>query len=65
MIHTALSSQRQGTQSPKSFNNHIGVPLTMLAAGLQRESFVVVEVGSNHPGEIADLMKLVRPDIWC
>ncbi len=63
LIHTALSSTLRGTQSPKSFNNHIGVPLTLLAAGLKHETFVVVEVGTNHPGEIKALMPLVQPDL--
>ncbi len=63
LIHTALSCTLKGTQSPKSFNNHIGVPMTLLAAGLQHESFAVVEVGTNHPGEIKALMKLVNPQI--
>ncbi len=44
-----------------NFNNHIGVPLTLL--GLTKEhTMAVVEMGANHPGEIADLVELVRPD---
>ncbi|WP_298215235.1 UDP-N-acetylmuramoyl-tripeptide--D-alanyl-D-alanine ligase [Acidocella sp.] len=44
-----------------SFNNHIGVPLTL--ARLPREAaFCVVEIGMNHPGEIAPLAALARPD---
>jgi UDP-N-acetylmuramoyl-tripeptide--D-alanyl-D-alanine ligase len=62
LIHTVLSARFRGTQSPKSFNNHIGVPLTLLAAS-QSDDFVVVEVGTNHPGEIEALSKIVRPDI--
>ncbi len=79
LIHTVLSATLQGSQSPKSFNNHIGVPLTLLAAGdglrpagsggaepgatSGRDAFVVVEVGTNHPGEITALGAIVRPDI--
>lgn len=62
LIHTLLSSRLAGTQSPHSYNNHIGVPLTLLAADPGHE-FVVVEVGSNHPGEIAALAGIARPDI--
>ncbi len=51
----------RGTQSPKSFNNHIGVPLTLLAAA-PTDDFVVVEVGTNHPGEVAQLGAIVRPN---
>ncbi len=62
LIHSALLATLKGTQSPKSFNNHIGVPLTLLAAS-QADDFVVVEVGTNHPGEIDFLGDLVRPDV--
>ena len=62
LIHTALSTTLKGTQSPKSFNNHLGVPLTILAASTD-DDFVVSEIGSNFPGEIAFLAEIVRPDI--
>lgn len=61
LIHTVLSAGHTGTQSPKSFNNHLGVPLTLLAARPEHD-FVVVEIGSNHPGEVAALADIVRPD---
>ena len=50
-----------GTQSPKSFNNHIGVPLTLLGA-FAEDDFTVVEIGTNHPGEVEELAGIVRPD---
>jgi UDP-N-acetylmuramoyl-tripeptide--D-alanyl-D-alanine ligase len=62
LIHAALSSSLRGTQSPKSFNNHIGVPLTLLAAD-PTDDFVVAELGTNHPGEIAQLAAIAQPDI--
>ena len=44
-----------------NFNNHIGVPKTLLR--LTREhDIAVVETGANHPGEIASLSKIVDPD---
>lgn len=55
------NSKLTGTQSPKSFNNHLGVPLTLLAAKAAHD-FVVVEVGSNHPGEVAALADIAQPD---
>ena len=61
LIHTVLSARYRGTQSPKSFNNHIGVPLTLLAAS-PNDDFVVVEIGTNHPGEVAALGRIVQPD---
>ena len=45
-----------------SFNNHWGVPITL--ARLPRDAdFAVVEIGMNHPGEIAPLARLTRPDV--
>jgi UDP-N-acetylmuramoyl-tripeptide--D-alanyl-D-alanine ligase len=46
--------------SVKSYNNHIGVPLTLarMPAGTQRAIF---EIGMNHAGEIEPLSRLVRP----
>lgn len=44
-----------------NFNNHIGVPKTLLR--LTREhDIAVIETGANHPGEIAALSKIVDPD---
>jgi len=45
-----------------SFNNHWGVPITL--ARLPRDAdFAVVEIGMNHPGEIAPLAVLTQPDV--
>lgn len=62
MIYHVLSKQRRGHRSPASFNNAIGVPLTLL--GMEPDhDFVVVEMGTNAPGEIAALSHLAEPDI--
>ncbi|MDB5511458.1 MAG: UDP-N-acetylmuramoylalanyl-D-glutamyl-2,6-diaminopimelate--D-alanyl-D-alanine ligase [Enterovirga sp.] len=45
-----------------SYNNHWGVPLT-LARLPQDSRFGVFEIGMNHPGEIAPLTRMVRPDV--
>jgi UDP-N-acetylmuramoyl-tripeptide--D-alanyl-D-alanine ligase len=45
-----------------NFNNHIGVPRTLLRAGHDTE-IVVLEMGMNHPGELAPLARMARPDI--
>lgn len=51
-----------GTSSKKSFNNEIGVPLTILSAK-DDDQFLICEVGSNAPGEIAALGAIVMPDV--
>ena len=49
-------------RSLKSYNNHVGVPLSL--ARMPRESrFAVLEMGMNHAGELAALTRLVRPNI--
>ncbi|MGA1826519.1 MAG: UDP-N-acetylmuramoyl-tripeptide--D-alanyl-D-alanine ligase [bacterium] len=45
-----------------NFNNHIGLPLTLIKIGPQHE-YVVVEMGMNARGEIAQLTKLADPNI--
>jgi UDP-N-acetylmuramoyl-tripeptide--D-alanyl-D-alanine ligase len=45
-----------------NLNNHIGLPLTMLSAKSSDE-IGVFEIGMNHPGEVAPLAKLARPDV--
>lgn len=62
MIAHLLAGRWKGTASPKSFNNNIGVPLTLLSVD-PSHSFVVCEVGMNAPGEIAALARLVEPEV--
>ncbi|MEE9464554.1 MAG: UDP-N-acetylmuramoyl-tripeptide--D-alanyl-D-alanine ligase, partial [Candidatus Neomarinimicrobiota bacterium] len=46
----------------RSYNGTIGLPLTLLTAGPETE-MIVVELGSNRPGEIAYLAEIARPDL--
>ena len=62
MIQHILAKHLRGTCSPKSFNNNIGVPLTLLGVG-QDDDYVICEVGSNAPGEIDELSAICRPDL--
>ena len=48
--------------SPKSFNNNIGMPLTLLEV-MPGHDYVVLEIGTNAPGEIAALGAVCRPDV--
>ncbi|MDA0766309.1 MAG: UDP-N-acetylmuramoyl-tripeptide--D-alanyl-D-alanine ligase [Verrucomicrobia bacterium] len=45
-----------------NLNNHIGVPLTILSTEEEAE-VIVVEMGMNHPGEIAPLCEIARPHV--
>jgi len=62
MIHHVLSQRYRAAQSPKSFNNSIGLPMTLLAAEPD-DDVVVAEIGANHPGEISYLTRIAQPDI--
>lgn len=57
-----LATQFKTFASQKSFNNHFGVPLTLLALKPEIQ-MGIVEIGMNHPGEISALTKLADPDI--
>jgi UDP-N-acetylmuramoyl-tripeptide--D-alanyl-D-alanine ligase len=61
-LYAALdrSSRGKAHRSVKSYNNHVGVPLSL--ARMRRDTlFGVFEMGMNHAGEMRELSKLVRP----
>jgi len=61
MLRRALAPFGAVHAAEASFNNHIGVPLTL--ARMPRETgFAVLEIGMNHPGEIAPLARIARPN---
>ena len=62
MLRAALAPSGKVHAAQKSFNNHLGVPLT-LAALPKDADFGVFEIGMNHAGEITPLTDLVRPHI--
>ena len=58
---TAVLSRKYNTLATSgNFNNHIGVPLTLLRIG-PRTEIAVVEMGASAPGEIAFLTSLAKP----
>jgi UDP-N-acetylmuramoyl-tripeptide--D-alanyl-D-alanine ligase len=62
ITYHVLSQHFRVTAAPKNFNNNIGLPLTLLRAGPQDE-IVIAELGSNYPGEIAQLTQIAQPDV--
>ncbi len=63
MIHAVLTAHLgPGIRSRASYNNHLGVPLTLLEAE-RRHAFAVVEMGANGPGEIRALSRLAAPRV--
>lgn len=63
-LYAALdrSSRGQAHRSVKSYNNHVGVPLS-LARMPARTRYGIFEMGMNHAGELAALTQLVRPHV--
>lgn len=60
MIRSLLSPDHSVHASPKSYNNKLGVALTIF--GLEEiDEFAVLELGTNNKGEIGELAELVRP----
>ena len=61
LIHAVLKTQFKTSATSGNFNNHIGVPLTLLAIQPDTE-MAVVEMGANHQKEIAFLSSICEPD---
>ena len=61
LVSTVLSKKYKTIFTQGNFNNHIGVPLTLLRITPETE-IAVVEMGANHPGEIKTLANLACPD---
>ncbi|TMP94636.1 MAG: UDP-N-acetylmuramoyl-tripeptide--D-alanyl-D-alanine ligase [Verrucomicrobia bacterium] len=57
-----LARRFRVTKTEGNFNNHVGLPRTILEATSQDE-VAVWEIGMNHPGEVAALAKLAAPDV--
>jgi len=61
MIYHVLRNFNNVTRSRKSFNNYIGVPLTIFDSDFTQD-FCIVEMGTNAPGEIRRLSEIIFPD---
>ncbi|MEO9683784.1 UDP-N-acetylmuramoyl-tripeptide--D-alanyl-D-alanine ligase, partial [Tateyamaria sp.] len=62
MLRAMLGDQGRTHASVASYNNHWGVPLTLARMPADTE-YAVIEIGMNHPGEIAPLAKMARPHV--
>jgi UDP-N-acetylmuramoyl-tripeptide--D-alanyl-D-alanine ligase len=61
LISAVLEKKYNLSFTQGNFNNHIGVPLTLLRMNKQTQ-FGVVEMGANHIGEIAELCQIANPN---
>ncbi len=62
MLRAILSGQGRTHAAEASYNNHWGVPLTLARMPADTD-YAVIEIGMNHPGEIAPLARMSRLDV--
>lgn len=62
MIETILSNSHRVLSSQASYNNRVGVPLTLLRLAQQSFDCIVQEMGANHHGEIQEMVNATTPD---
>lgn len=61
LLNAVLSQKYNVLATEGNLNNQIGVPLTLLKVNQQHE-LAIIEMGANHPMDIADLCAIVHPD---
>ena len=61
MIYSVVSTKFKTLKTLGNYNNHIGLPLTMLR--YQDEEVMILEMGMNHLGEIAHLTTIAKPHV--
>lgn len=61
LISAVLQKKHNVLYTQGNFNNHIGVPKTLLRL-TEKNDIAVIEMGANHPGEIKTLVDIVEPD---
>jgi len=62
MLREALTSMGHVHAAEASYNNQWGVPLTLARMPMETD-VAIIEIGMNHPGEIAPLSRLTRPHV--
>lgn len=61
LVHAVLSKRYRTHATAGNYNNHLGVPLTLLSIPADAQ-IAIIEMGASHPGEIADLCNIADPD---
>jgi len=62
MVNSILANEGKTVAAKGSFNNDLGVPLTLLRC-TDETKFCVVEMGARHGGDIAALTRIAKPDV--
>ena len=60
LVAAVMARQYRVHATPGNYNNHLGLPLTILGMPAGTE-FLILEMGANHRGEIAELCRIGRP----
>lgn len=61
LVNAVLSKKYRTHSTKGNYNNHLGVPLTILSMPADTE-IAIIEMGANHPGEIDFLCNIAHPD---
>jgi UDP-N-acetylmuramoyl-tripeptide--D-alanyl-D-alanine ligase len=62
MAAAVLATRMRVHSSPESFNNEVGLPMTLLGAD-PTDDVIVAEMGARHAGDVAELCRIARPDV--
>ncbi|MBI3605441.1 MAG: UDP-N-acetylmuramoyl-tripeptide--D-alanyl-D-alanine ligase [Nitrospirae bacterium] len=62
MLNAILAKKNKLLKSEGNFNNHIGLPLTLLGL-TPSDRIILLEMGINHPGELRRLCEIARPTV--
>ena len=62
MTAAVLATRLRVHSSPESFNNEVGLPITLLGAPADTEA-IVAEMGARHIGDVAELCRISRPQV--
>lgn len=61
LLHAVLKQSLNTAATTGNFNNHIGVPLTLLSIPLEGTEIAIVEMGANKQGDIQELCEIADP----